>query len=136
MRLQACYCKLVTALHTTVWSRPLSLAPHTLYQQWWDTFIIHVCLCACRYGDKLSLEERGLFQALRVNDYEVNFHLSALEAAERRHTPAGRSTAVTNRRWAALQRLEQGGEYFAEACTLIASDAARTCYVPSLSFVL
>ena len=89
-------------------------------------------LCVCRYGDKLSSEERGLFQALRVDSYEVNFHLSALEAAERRHTPAGRSMAVTNRRWAALQRLEQGGEHFAEASTLFCKQCIYKLFLSPL----
>ncbi|KAK9843401.1 hypothetical protein WJX81_000580 [Elliptochloris bilobata] len=72
-----------------------------------------------RYGSKLSSDERGLFQALRDHDYEVNFHLSSLEAAEeRRRAPPGKRASLSaqtrNRRWAALQRLEQGGEYFTE----------------------
>ena len=83
------------------------------HHNWGDNFTI-----CTRYGDKLSGQERGLFEGLREHDYEVDFYLRVLEAAEEsQRAPAGSglSAQTRNRRWAALQRLEQGGEYFSEA---------------------
>jgi hypothetical protein len=87
-----------------------------------------------RYGGKLSAQERGLFQGLRA-DYEVDFHLRVLEDAEvrRARPPADAGAALgaqaRNRRWAALRRLEQGGEYFGEVRAAPAPCAACSCGV-------
>ncbi|KAK7504286.1 hypothetical protein BaRGS_00004590 [Batillaria attramentaria] len=62
-----------------------------------------------RFGPYLQASDLLYFQDIDKNNYEVQFHLRDIE-----HRCSHSAVIVKNRRFAAMQELEAGGEYFSE----------------------